>query len=134
MDRVLALAARPGGARAREVADSVGININTTSAVISSLERRGQLFKSGVKGSYRFFTDAEAAKAHQHVPSLERKVASGFNVPINGKRPAPGAAPYAGPKVTIAPPFVDRRFEVALPPGGGQITRDWRERRMQEHK
>lgn len=37
------------------------------------------------------------------------------------------------PKITRAKPFVDKRFAFDPPPGWvGQITRDWRERRLQE--
>lgn len=67
------LCARDIGCSLREAADAIDRKLNITSVYFVGLLKKGIVTKAGVHGEYRYFTDAEAAKAHDAQAKLDRE-------------------------------------------------------------
>lgn len=136
-----AAARRPGGTNTKELAADLKMSTGAASSRLQSAVLVFGIWKASNGRSSRWFgTRAEAAAwgtldpyrpAHTYngsaltKPAKTKALRLAADLPIDMSRA----------KVTVCPPFVDRRWAVETPPGWvGAITRDWRERRLQEAK
>jgi hypothetical protein len=146
----------PGCTRA-ELLRGIG-SADEHDALPAYCRRAGLLFVAGPRGSQRYYPDAQSAQDADALVKAQveaRKAAARRKDNLNrlaklraqraaegrksvNTRPKqslvhlePGVALHPDVKVTRAEPFVDRRFRFEPTPGWvGQITRDWRERRL----
>ena len=156
--RVLAYVAEHPGKTPTEVGQA--LRFDSSTGLISYLKRQKQIFGAGPRGWTRLYStvdEACAAEARITAEAKEQrrmKIEAGRKVgslrrraqrTAAGKRPmnvrsyatgglALGLHVGLHPEVKYTPskPFVDTRWAVELPPGGGVITQDWRERRLME--
>ena len=113
---------------------------------LCELKSQGRaFFRKGNKhqpGRYFAFLDYLQADEIKRPPAVVKravkKSAKALRI-VPKKPPAPvdvfkTAEPIYPPglQVTICPTGIDTRFTAVIPPGGGVITRDWRERRLME--
>lgn len=156
---IVAYVQKHPGCTRRQMLAGIGSD-DESDALPAYCRRHGMLFVAGPRGSQRYYPTAELAEAadgairaavietRRQKRSLNTvagnlrkralRIADGAK-PMN-TRPgqmavvlAPDAALHPGVKITRAEPFVDRRFAFEPAPGWvGQITQDWRERRLQE--
>ena len=136
-----AAARRPGGVNTKELSAELGIETGAASSRLPSAVLVFGIWKA-TNGRYSrwFGTRAEAAAWGTLDPYRPVAAFNGSLPPLEQRRKSTGPATKTGVEVdmshakrTVCPPFVDRRFEVETPPGWtGQITRDWRERRLKE--
>lgn len=121
-------AAGPDGISTNALMAKYGV---TKTSVSQTMHKTGEIFcrrkgrgSPGVWVLKRYATPTEAETMRK---SLTIKPQS-----VRQDGSAPAAMPKGGPKITRAELFVDRRFTFTPPPGWvGEITKDWRARRLE---
>jgi len=71
--KVRELCARPGGASQPEIKEAVNKPVFAPFVWLKILMDKNDVVRSGVHGGYRYFTDVEAAKAHDAKVKAERE-------------------------------------------------------------
>lgn len=122
------LNATPSGATRIELEVALKIGQSTVGNVIGKLVAQKAIASVAVGGAGKDMRTRRYYAPH-HAQKVEPRRAK--------QRTAPQKTPFDGEpritsetKVTICPPFVDRRFEFNPPPGWkGEVTREWEKER-----